>query len=100
MMHPLETELQARWNEMFVALAAGDDVPPAARLRAEGMMEAAVLLGAASSDALMASMDECYRKAGGHRIAEDFGAEWRLLFPFPQIPAMMQRAPVFPSTRD
>lgn len=99
-MHALETELQVRWNEMFVALAAGDDVPPAQRLRAEGMMEAAVLLGVASPDALIAAMDECYRKAGGHAIAEDFGADWRSLFPFPQIPAMMRRAPVFPSTQD
>ena len=99
-MHPLETELQVRWNEIFLALATGDDVPPATRLRAEGMMEAAVLLGAASRDALIESMDECYRNAGGQRIAEDFGADWQSLFPFPQIPAMMQRAPVFPSTKD
>ena len=38
-------ELERRWRSMFEALAKGDDVPPGERLRAEGMMEAAVLVG-------------------------------------------------------
>ncbi len=99
-MHMLQTELEQRWQTMFAALADGDDVPPAQRLRAEGMMEAAVLLGIATPAALVASMDSCYRAAFGRAIDEDFGADWQAFFPFPQIPAMMQRAPVYPSTRD
>jgi hypothetical protein len=99
-MQVLETELELRWRDMFTALAAGDDVPPARRLRAEGMMEAAVLLGIASADELVQSMDRCYRAAFGRGLAESFGDDWQDFFPFPQIPAMAQRAPVYPSTPD
>ncbi len=99
-MQVLQTELEQRWQSMFAALAGGDDVPPSQRLRAEGMMEAAVLLGLATPEALVASMDRCYKAAYGRGISEEFGADWQEFFPFPQIPAMMQRAPVYPSTRD
>ena len=99
-MHVLETELERRWQSMFAALAAGDDVPPGQRLRAEGMMEAAALLGVATPAALQQTMDRCYRTAFGRSIAEEFGADWQEFFPFPQIPAMAQRAPVYPSTSD
>ena len=85
---------------MFSALAAGDDVPPGQRLRAEGMMEAALLLDAASVQELDRAMDDCYRQAFGRGIDEDFGADWREFYPFPQVPAMGRRAPVYPSTRD
>ena len=55
-MQSLLNELERRWREMFCALAAGEDLPPARRLRTEGMMEAAALLGAADDlDALAAS---------------------------------------------
>ncbi len=99
-MHALETELEQRWHTMFAALAAGDDVSPGLRLRTEGMMEAAALLDVATPDALQASMNSCYQRAYGHAIAEDFGADWQAFFPFPQIPAMAKRAPVYPSTKD
>jgi hypothetical protein len=99
-MHVLQTELEQRWRAMFVALAGGEDVPPAQRLRAEGMMEAADLLGIATREALLASMGGCYREVNGRSIEEEFGADWQDLFPFPQIPAMAKRAPVFPSTTD
>jgi len=99
-MHVLQTELEQRWQSMFAALAGGDDVPPAQRLRAEGMMEAAVLLGIATPAALLASMDRCYGEAFGRGISVEFGADWQEFFPFPQIPAMARRAPVYPSTRD
>ena len=48
-METLTQELTRRWSAMFAALAAGDDVPPSRRLRAEGVMEAALLLGAATA---------------------------------------------------
>ena len=85
---------------MFTALAAGDDVPPSLRLRAEGLMEAAPLTGAASAEQVDAAMDDCYRQAFGRTHAEDFGDDWRAFYPYPQIPAMGRRAPVYPSTRD
>jgi hypothetical protein len=99
-MQVLLTELEQRWQNMFAALAGGDDVPPSQRLRAEGMMEAAVLLGIATPAALLVSMDRCYRAAFGRGIYDEFGVDWQEFFPFPQIPAMAQRAPVYPSTRD
>lgn len=92
-------ELEARWQRMFGALATGSDVPPALRLRTEGMMEAAVL-GGAREDALDAAMDDCYRRAWGRGLEADFGPDWRAFYPFPLIPAVGQRAPVRPSTRD
>ena len=99
-MQVLQTELEHRWRAMFAALTRGDDVPPAQRLRAEGMMEAVVLLGFNTADELVASMDRCYRAAYGHGLDEEYGADWREFFPFPQIPAMQKRAPVYLSTRD
>jgi hypothetical protein len=99
-MQVLEAELKQRWHEMFCALAAGDDVPPTQRLRAEGIMEAAVLLSIASPEALSQAMDRCYQAAFGRCLAEDFGDDWQEFFPFPQIPAMAKRAPVYPSTKD
>jgi hypothetical protein len=63
-------------------------------------MEAALLLGAASPQELDRAMDDGYRQAFGRTLADDFGADWREFYPFPQIPAMGRRAPVYPSTRD
>ncbi|MDX1733077.1 MAG: hypothetical protein R3228_01880 [Halioglobus sp.] len=92
-------ELGLRWRTMFGALAAGEDVSPALRLRTEGMMEAALLLGT-DRGRLVAAMCECYRAAFGRSIEDDFGDDWEAFFPFPQIPAMARRAPVYPTTRD
>ena len=99
-MGPLLQELQSRWQVMFASLAAGDDLPPGDRLRGEGMMEAAVLSGEASANEVDAAMAEAYLNAFGRTIKDDFRADWRDFYPFPQIPAMARRAPVFPSTSD
>jgi hypothetical protein len=96
----LMAELRTRWNQMFAALAAGSDVPPAQRLRAEGMMEAAVILGLATTDELLLAMDASYVSAFGRGIAEDFAEDWQDFYPFPQIPTVGKRAPVYPSTPD
>lgn len=99
-MKKLTETLEQRWSAMFTALAAGDDVPPSLRLRAEGMMESALLLGQASVAELDQVMDRCYQGAFQSSLAEDFGGDWREFYPFPQIPAMGLRAPVYPSTKD
>ena len=99
-MSKLLNELEGRWKQMFIALAAGDDAPPSLRLRAEGLMEAALLTGLASPEEIDAAMDDCYRQAFGQSLTEDFGDDWRGFYPFPQIPAMGRRAPVYPSTSD
>lgn len=99
-MHVLLTGIEQRWRAMFAALAAGDDVSPALRLRTEGMMEAAVLIAIATPDELAGAMGRCYQSAYGSSIGDDFGADWQAFFPFPQIPAMARRAPVYPSTKE
>ena len=99
-MKVLLEELEQRWTNMFSALAAGDDVPPSLRLRAEGIMEAALLIESASSEELDRAMGECYQAAFERSLEEDFGADWRQFYPFPQIPAMGRRAPVYPSTSE
>ena len=93
-------ELRRRWRDMFEALAAGGDLPPGRRLRVEGMMEAALLVGAASEEELIRAMDACYREAFGRSLDQDFGAGWQCFHPFPEIPAAARRAPVFPTTAD
>jgi hypothetical protein len=96
----LQQELEQRWQAMFTALQAGDDVPPSLRLRTEGLMEAAVLLELASPAQLVEDMQRCYEAAFGRTLDEDLGRDWQVFFPFPQIPAMSKRAPVYPSTPD
>lgn len=99
-MRKLLEELNQRWTSMFGALAGGDDVSPSMRLRTEGMMESALLLEHASMEELDQAMGQCYQGAFGSSITEDFGSDWREFYPFPQIPAMGLRAPVYPSTKD
>jgi hypothetical protein len=61
------------------------------------MMEAAVLCGQANEAELQQAMDEVYLACFGRSLVEDFGADWADFYPFPQIPAVTKRAPVFPS---
>ncbi len=96
----LEVEIERRWEELFARLAGGEDVAPGMRLRTEGLMEAAAIIGLASRDALQSRMERVYREVFGRPLSDDFGDDWRALFPFPQIPAMGRRAPVYPSTRE
>jgi len=99
-MSVLLSELDTRWQQIFSALAGGNDVPPGLRLRTEGLMEAAVLAGAASQEQLTGQMARSYEAAFGRTLEQDFEDDWQDFFPFPQIPAMAKRAPVYPSTKD
>ncbi|NND67162.1 MAG: hypothetical protein HKN19_06205 [Halioglobus sp.] len=99
-MEQLLEEIERRWRAMFAALAAGEDLPPGERLRAEGMMEAAVVAGAATAESLRERMADSYAAAMGRSLSEALGEDWREIFPFPEVPAMAQRAPVYPSTRN
>ncbi|MFT5710301.1 MAG: hypothetical protein ACI8QT_000995 [Halioglobus sp.] len=99
-MNTLLTELETRWHNIFSTLKAGGDVAPGLRLRTEGLMEAMVLSGAATSDDVSSAMEACYLEVFNCSIAQDFEDNWRVFFPFPQIPAMGRRAPVYPSTPD
>ena len=99
-MNPLYAEVTARWRRMFTQLEAGSDLPPSQRLRAEGLMEALVIGGEETPQNIQSAMDEVYRDVFGQSLAEYHGPDWPSFFPFPQIPAMARRAPVYPSTKD
>ncbi len=96
----LVTAIEQGLREAFIALSRGDDLPPGQRYRLEGMMAAAEILRPGVGDALMTSMDAAYRDVFNETLADAFGDEWRKFYPFPQIPAVMRRAPVYPSTTD
>ena len=99
-MDSVKQELRRRWQQMFAAMAQGEDLPPGTRLRAEGMAEALAVAGLARESALDELMDQCYEEAFGRKLADHFGEHWRALAPFPENPAVARRAPVYPSTSD
>ncbi len=93
---PARLELKRRWQTIFERLATGSEVPPSQRLRVEGFMEALVVQGLATEGALQDDLERCYCDAFGEALP----AQWRELFPFPQVPGFGPRAPVYPSTPD
>ncbi|MAC33177.1 MAG: hypothetical protein CME38_06170 [Haliea sp.] len=99
-MSALLDELESRWKEIYGRLAAGEDAPPALRLRAEGLMEAAVLEGHASPEQLQSRLAVLYREVFGRELAAEWGEDWPAFFPFPQIPGFGRRAPVWPTSSD
>lgn len=96
----LLAELERRWRAGFASLARGDDLPPGQRYRMEGMMESAALLAPGTEGEITEAMAAIYLAVFGKTLAQDFGEDWQQFYPFPQIPAVMQRAPVYPSTAD
>lgn len=93
-------ELIQRWSHMFAALASGDHITPTDRLRAEGMMESLAMLEAGvSPTAIDQEMNRCFMQALGRTLSVEFGEDWREFYPFPQIPCVGHRAPVYPSTK-
>ena len=99
-MSALLTELESRWQKLFSALAGGSDAAPGLRLRTEGLMEAALLSGAATAEQLSTQMAASYLEAFGHSLEQTFGNDWQDFFPFPHIPAMEKRAPVSRCAKD
>ena len=96
----LLTAIENDWRLAFAALSRGDDLPPGRRYRLEGMMAAAELLRPGTRDTLLQRMNAVYLEVFGETIADAFGDDWQDFYPFPQIPAVMRRAPVYPSTAD
>ncbi len=96
----LNEAIARRWQGMLEAVASGEDIPPGQRWRAEGLMEALVLLGARDGDELQQAMADAYADAIGRSLEDDLGAGWREDYPFPEIPFFQRRAPVHRSGRD
>lgn len=99
-MSPLEDEIRARLTRLFRDLAKGEVAAPGTRLRIEGLLEAAVIAGIATPEALAAMMGGVYQDVFGEAIGVKLGKDWQSWQPFPQIPAFAARAPVSPSTSD
>ena len=93
-------ELKRRWQSMFEVLRDGGEISPASRLHTEGMMETLVLLEISDRQDLQTELARRYEQCFGESLAQRWGDDWAELFPFPQIPAFGQRAPVYPSTND
>lgn len=92
-------EIETRLVEALERLAAGDDLPPAMRLRLEGLCEAAVLVGAADTRQIDALLETKARDLRGVDLRELLGPDWRAMHPFPELPIFMDRAPVSPSVK-
>ena len=92
-------EMSRRLQQMYQALHEGDDMAPSMLLRVEGLMEAAVLTKIADQQSLDDLLDQCHYSVCQRTLAQDYGADWRRFYPFPQIPFMAQRAPVYPSSK-
>ena len=85
-------EIEAGVMAIFTAYAQNSSVPPATVFRLEGFIEAACILGILTEQ----------------EAKKMIQSAWKIVFadPFPDsattsimIPAMMQRAPVYPSTK-
>ena len=96
----LKHEIQNRWREIFSSLEEGYDVSPSKRLRTEGLMEAANLIGHWGKEDQYNDMQQIFREVSGKDIEKLLGFEWRRVHLFPEIPAYSKRAPVYPSTND
>lgn len=99
-MQPLIDAIDARLDTLYSRLAKGHDAPPALRLRLEGLLEAALLVGAASEEELQRRLAQAHARHFTQSLEDRFSVDWRATHPFPQIPAYMERAPVSPTTRD
>jgi hypothetical protein len=99
-MQQLIREIETRARAAYARLASGDDLPPGMQLRLEGLLEAAVITGAATTSELQDLLDEAHREVVGETLAARYGDDWRALHPFPELPAWQARAPVSPSTSD
>ncbi|WOJ96850.1 hypothetical protein R0137_16630 [Congregibacter brevis] len=99
-MSKLYDEIRQRLTRQFQRVAEGDDIPPAARFRLEGLLEAAVISQEADKPALQALLAERHVAILGDTLEARLGEDWERWHPFPEIPVFLNRAPVSPSTSD
>ena len=92
-------EIDKRLELIFKRYADGEDVATGQRLRLEGFIQAGLVLDIVAVEQVLAALDTVHRRI----FNEPFGA----VFPpyneadcIIAIPSKMQRAPVFPSTKD
>lgn len=89
----LKAVLTDRLRQVFAAYQRGEDVSPAQRFRLEGFAEALILSGEISEPEWIALIARLYQEELGQALPESAAGVAR-------VPLLMQRAPVFPSTKD
>ncbi len=99
-MDELLEAIENRLGAALSRLAAGGDLPPGHRYRLEGLLEAAVLTGAATEAELAALLRRLFEVHFRRPVEDSLWAGWKDLHPFPALPLYMARAPVSPSTSD
>jgi hypothetical protein len=92
-------EISQRLALIFQCYADGDDVATGQQLRLEGFIQAGLVLNIVSLEQVLAVLDTVHRRI--------FNQPFDTVFPpfneadcIIAIPSKMQRAPVFPSTKD
>jgi len=102
MMHSnrLLNEIEHRLVEILQQLKDGQDCPPSAQLRLEGLMEAAVMLGLSTRSLEQDRFEAIFARINNTSPSDALGSDWRAFFAFPSLPLFANRAPVMPSTSD
>lgn len=85
-------EIESRLSLIFKAYAGGEDVPPARLYRTEGFIEAGCCMGYITEVAVSKLMQRLHQQILGRRLDMAAGSGIH-------IPALMKRAPVYPSTK-
>ncbi|MEM6606323.1 MAG: hypothetical protein AAF671_11230 [Pseudomonadota bacterium] len=94
----VQSEVEKRLDDLLMRLQHHQDVPPGPLHRLEGLLEAVVLLDAATIHQLNLLLDQRCLSLLGQSMEERLGKNWREHYPFPQLPLYAARAPVVPST--
>ena len=80
----LKEEIVSRWKEIFSSLKRGDDVSLGKRLRTEGLMEAASIIGSWDKEDQYSEMQLIYRDVYGVGIENLLGKEVIVVCNFPE----------------
>ncbi len=92
-------EVRERITAIFTDYHNGNDVPPGMRLRLEGFIQAGLRFALVDRSAVEKILVDTHQQVFGAPMPESFPSfdEADQIIP---IPPLMQRAPVYPSTKD
>lgn len=94
--------MNLRLDEIYSRIGAGEDVPPALQLGAEGYAEAGLELGLCDRAGLAAMVEQTHQRLVGEGVMQRTGmsaADWIGTEGRPNLPVEQKRAPVYPGTR-
>ena len=87
----VHAQISSRLLDIFSAYQRGDDVPPAQLFHTEGFVEACCVMGVITREEAFQIMAAVYTQVFNEPLVNSSEQEF-------QIPALMKRAPVYPST--